>query len=216
MFVGGSLVDAGGHNILEPAVFGKAIMFGPHMQNFAEIARTFLDNGAAEQVRRNAALAEALSGLLSDPVRRARLGAAARALVEANRGAKHRTLDAIARCLLRARATRRGRPPVPPGALISAIFAALGPRPPALVQRDARTRDAICAQPVISVGNLAMGGSGKTPTVAHLARRLVAWGERPAILSRGYGRAALATASSSSSDPTRVARHARPSRATNR
>src|SRR5262245_30207716 len=44
VFVGGSLVDAGGHNILEPAVFGKPIVFGPHMQNFAEIARTFLDN----------------------------------------------------------------------------------------------------------------------------------------------------------------------------
>ena len=47
VFVGGSLVDAGGHNILEPAVFGKPIVFGPHMDNFAEIARTFLDNGAA-------------------------------------------------------------------------------------------------------------------------------------------------------------------------
>ena len=51
VFVGGSLVDAGGHNILEPAVFGKPIVFGPHMDNFAEIARTFLDNGAAMQVR---------------------------------------------------------------------------------------------------------------------------------------------------------------------
>ena len=51
VFVGGSLVDAGGHNILEPAVFGKPIVFGPHMQNFAEIAQTFLDNGAAIQVR---------------------------------------------------------------------------------------------------------------------------------------------------------------------
>jgi 3-deoxy-D-manno-octulosonic-acid transferase len=97
VFVGGSLVDAGGHNILEPAVYGKAILFGPYMQNFAEIARAFLDNGAAEQVSSEAGLTEALSTLLSDPVRRARLGAAARALVEANRGAKHRTLDAIAR-----------------------------------------------------------------------------------------------------------------------
>jgi tetraacyldisaccharide 4'-kinase len=41
----------------------------------------------------------------------------------------------------------------------------------------------------VSVGNLAMGGSGKTPTVACLARRMLAWGERPAVLSRGYGRA---------------------------
>jgi tetraacyldisaccharide 4'-kinase len=42
--------------------------------------------------------------------------------------------------------------------------------------------------PAISVGNLAMGGRGKTPVVAHIARWLVAQGERPAILSRGYGR----------------------------
>jgi 3-deoxy-D-manno-octulosonic-acid transferase len=97
VFVGGSLVDAGGHNILEPAVFGKAILFGPYMQNFAEIAQAFLDNGAAEQVSSEVGLTNALVGLLDDPVRRARLGAAARALVEANRGAKHRTLDAIAR-----------------------------------------------------------------------------------------------------------------------
>ena len=54
VFVGGSLVDAGGHNILEPAVFGKPIVFGPHMQNFAEIARAFLENGAAVQVRAGA------------------------------------------------------------------------------------------------------------------------------------------------------------------
>jgi tetraacyldisaccharide 4'-kinase len=45
------------------------------------------------------------------------------------------------------------------------------------------------SRPVVSVGNLAMGGTGKTPTVACLARRMLAWGERPAILSRGYGRA---------------------------
>ena len=51
VFVGGSLVDAGGHNILEPAVFGKPIVFGPHMHNFAEIARTFLENRGAIQVQ---------------------------------------------------------------------------------------------------------------------------------------------------------------------
>ena len=99
VFVGGSLVDAGGHNILEPAVFGKPIVFGPYMQNFAEIARTFLDNGAAIQVRNGRELEPALVDLLGDPVRRARLGAAARALVEANRGARTKTLAAIAQLL---------------------------------------------------------------------------------------------------------------------
>jgi 3-deoxy-D-manno-octulosonic-acid transferase len=101
VFVGGSLVDAGGHNILEPAVFGKPIVFGPHMDNFAEIARTFLDNGAAIQVRSGRELESTLLELLGDPVRRASLGAAARALVEANRGARGKTLAALAELLQR-------------------------------------------------------------------------------------------------------------------
>jgi 3-deoxy-D-manno-octulosonic-acid transferase len=95
VFVGGSLVDQGGHNILEPAVHGKPIVFGPHMENFAEIAETFLTNQAAVQVSGPGELTAAVVRLVGDPVERARLGAAARALVEANRGAKPRTLAAI-------------------------------------------------------------------------------------------------------------------------
>ena len=96
VFVGGSLVRAGGHNILEPAVFGKPIVFGPHMENFAEIAETFLANDAAFQVRSDRELETTIMSLMEDPVRRARLGAAARALVDANRGAKDRTLAVLA------------------------------------------------------------------------------------------------------------------------
>jgi 3-deoxy-D-manno-octulosonic-acid transferase len=96
VFVGGSLVDHGGHNILEPAIFGKPIVFGPYMQNFQEIADAFIANGAAVQVQSERGLEEALLRLVADPVRRARLGAAARALVEANRGAKNKTLAVIA------------------------------------------------------------------------------------------------------------------------
>ena len=99
VFVGGSLVAQGGHNILEPAVHGKPIVFGPHMENFAEISATFLQNQAAIQVPDAASLVDVVARLMSDSVERARLGAAARALVEANRGAKVRTLDAIAEIL---------------------------------------------------------------------------------------------------------------------
>jgi 3-deoxy-D-manno-octulosonic-acid transferase len=99
VFVGGSLVNHGGHNILEPAIFGKPIVFGPHMQNFREIADAFLANDAAVQVQSDRELEDALSALVTDPVRRARLGAAARALVEANRGAKKKTLAVIATLL---------------------------------------------------------------------------------------------------------------------
>jgi 3-deoxy-D-manno-octulosonic-acid transferase len=101
VFVGGSLEDHGGHNILEPAIFGKPIVFGPYMQNFKEIADAFLGNDAAIQVQTERELNTALLALVTDPVRRARLGAAARALVEANRGAKTKTLDVIAELLPR-------------------------------------------------------------------------------------------------------------------
>jgi 3-deoxy-D-manno-octulosonic-acid transferase len=96
VFVGGSLVDHGGHNILEPAAFGKPIVFGPHMHNFAEIADTFVTKLAGIQVQSDHDLEDAMLSLVTDPVRRARLGAAARALVEANRGAKDKTLAVFA------------------------------------------------------------------------------------------------------------------------
>jgi 3-deoxy-D-manno-octulosonic-acid transferase len=99
VFVGGSLVDHGGHNILEPAVHGKPIVFGRYMQNFGEIAAAFLREQAAVQADDAGALAATVVRLMGDPVERARLGAAARALVEANRGAKPRTLDAVAAVL---------------------------------------------------------------------------------------------------------------------
>lgn len=99
VFVGGSLVPTGGHNVLEPAVFGKPIVFGPHMENFFEIADAFVTNGAGVQVHDERELDEAFISLMGDPVRRARLGAAARALVEANRGAKDKSAAVLAALL---------------------------------------------------------------------------------------------------------------------
>jgi 3-deoxy-D-manno-octulosonic-acid transferase len=99
VFVGGSLVPAGGHNILEPAVHGRPIIFGPHMDNFAEIADAFLARGAAIQVRTDRELEEAVVSLMGDPVRRTRLGVSARALVTENRGSKDKTLNVLAELL---------------------------------------------------------------------------------------------------------------------
>ncbi len=108
VFVGGSLVDAGGHNILEPAMFGKAIVFGPHMHNFAEISAEFLRGSAAVQVSSTRELGECLVDLVGDGVRRASLGAAARAIVEGNRGAKARTMAVITALLPPRDPGRRG------------------------------------------------------------------------------------------------------------
>src|SRR6185436_8206315 len=73
VFVGGSLADHGGQNILEPAIFGKPIVFGPHMQNFREIAETFIASGAAIQIASERDLDDAILGLVRDPVHRASL-----------------------------------------------------------------------------------------------------------------------------------------------
>ena len=108
VFVGGSLGDAGGHNILEPAMFGKAIVFGPHMHNFAEISAEFLRGSAAVQVSSTRELGECLVDLVGDGVRRASLGAAARAIVEGNRGAKARTMAVITALLPPRDPGRRG------------------------------------------------------------------------------------------------------------
>ena len=73
VFVGGSLVPAGGHNILSLPCTAGQMIFGPHMDNFAEIADAFLAKGAAIQVRTDRELEEAVVSLMGDPVRRIRL-----------------------------------------------------------------------------------------------------------------------------------------------
>ena len=99
VFLGGSLVPVGGHNVIEPAAWGKPVVFGPHMQNFAEIAGLFLANRAARRIAGVEELEPVLAELLSDPRQRAALGAAARSLVAANRGAAMRSLAEIAAVL---------------------------------------------------------------------------------------------------------------------
>jgi len=99
VFVGGSLVPTGGHNILEPAVHGRPILFGPHMQNFKEIARTFLEARAAVQVHDEWELESAVRELLADSPRRQALGRAAQRIVDASHGARERTMAAIAAVL---------------------------------------------------------------------------------------------------------------------
>jgi 3-deoxy-D-manno-octulosonic-acid transferase len=95
VFVGGSLVPAGGHNILEPAAFSKVPVYGPSMDNFREMSAKFLGADAAVQVNSAEGLGEAWIGLLQDDARALRMGTAARTLVERNRGATARVLGRI-------------------------------------------------------------------------------------------------------------------------
>jgi len=98
-FVGGSLVPAGGHNILEPAWFSKPPVFGPSMENFREMAAEFLAAKAGIQAHTGEQLGKVWVQLVEDTAVRERMGKAARALSERNRGATVRTLDRIAAVL---------------------------------------------------------------------------------------------------------------------
>jgi 3-deoxy-D-manno-octulosonic-acid transferase len=103
VFVGGSLVPSGGHNILEPAAFSRVPVYGPSMENFREMAANFLEANAGIQVNNSESLGTAWRGLLNDPDRAARMGASARNLVERNRGATSRVLEHIANVIEKAR-----------------------------------------------------------------------------------------------------------------
>jgi 3-deoxy-D-manno-octulosonic-acid transferase len=96
VFVGGSLVPAGGHNVLEAAVASRPVIVGPHMENFQEIADELFAAGALLRADSAATLAEAVAALVADPGRAEDVGRRARAVVERNRGALDRTVEALA------------------------------------------------------------------------------------------------------------------------
>lgn len=94
-FVGGSLADIGGHNVLEPAALGLPVLFGPHMHNFEAARDLLLERDAARQVANAEALGEAVVELFNDAPTRQRLGQAGRRAVADNRGTLARLLDII-------------------------------------------------------------------------------------------------------------------------
>lgn len=95
IFVGKSLTAQGGQNPIEPGALGKPMVFGPNMQNFADVVRNFLSHDAAVQVKDVAELERALALLLADPKRREQLGSNALNVVRDNLGAIERTVDMI-------------------------------------------------------------------------------------------------------------------------
>jgi 3-deoxy-D-manno-octulosonic-acid transferase len=95
VFVGKSLTAIGGQNPIEPGALGKAMVFGPNMQNFADATRSFVTQKGAVQVANAAALESAVAELLADEARRAELGRNALKVVAENHGALERTVEMI-------------------------------------------------------------------------------------------------------------------------
>jgi 3-deoxy-D-manno-octulosonic-acid transferase len=95
VFVGKSLCEHGGQNPIEPALFGKAIVVGPNMENFPSVMDDFLSAGALRQVADFQTLEKTIAELLADSSVRAKLGEAARQVVESRSGVISKMVQAI-------------------------------------------------------------------------------------------------------------------------
>jgi len=99
VFMGGSLVPTGGHNILEAAYWARPVVFGPHMENFQDIAQLFLEAEACVQVRDGKELVESVLNLFGDRAASRQLGERGKRLLERETGATARVLEQIQRLL---------------------------------------------------------------------------------------------------------------------
>ena len=188
VFVGGSLNGWGGHNVLEPALSGRPVVVGPAMQNFRAITQELLAAGGLVQVDGPDQLTATFERLLDDPQWAAKIGARGLQVARTQRGATNRAVETADH--LYGRAAPRDTPSV-------AARVALG-LPAVVWETAARGRIALYQRGLlrkrrlractVCVGNLTVGGVGKTPMVAWLAERLHGQGYRVGILTRGYGR----------------------------
>ena len=184
-FVGGSIAPRGGHNILEPAAAAVPVVVGQHMQNFETIANDFLAADALVQIRRPSELETSVDELLHNPELAQTIGRRGRAIVEQQQGVSHHI---VARLMpLYNTAT-----PVLPKSFLTRLLltplAVLWEAGGYIKRHRALRHLRRLPIPVISVGGITVGGSGKTPFVNYLAALLRKRGLQPAILTRGYHR----------------------------
>lgn len=215
IYVGGSLVSHGGHNILEPAAHGKAIIVGHHMENFKDLHALFKNRDACITVADDTELAAQAKKLFDEPAERQRLEEETIKIVHENRGASRKSAVLLRQMLTEYEAKENARRLLTTKSVenfqtyflrlihdeeVRGVFTPLmiavmyvG----SLIYRglvDLRLlgyelgfsgKERLNCF-VISLGNITVGGTGKTPTAQRLAKEIRDMGYRVVILNRGY------------------------------
>lgn len=215
IYVGGSLISHGGHNILEPAAHGKAIIVGHHMENFKDLHALFKNRNACVTVNDDDELAAQAKKLFDEPDERLRLERETIAIVHENRGASRKSAVLLRKMLTEYEAKENGRHLNTTEKIenVQTYFLKLMHDEDVygLINRviifvlylgslvykslvdlrllgyelgfSGKERLNCC---VISLGNITVGGTGKTPTAQRLAKEIRDMGYRVVILNRGY------------------------------
>lgn len=212
VFVGGSLIPHGGHNILEPAAHGKAIIVGENMFNFKDTHVLFANRNAVITVKDGDGLVEVATELFRDEDKRRAMERETLAIVSENKGAARRTAVLLHELLDRCEAKDKIKATDKLENLQTYFFRIIRGKEPqgigmkcfvTLLQLFAyvygmlvnlklagykygifRKKKLDCY--VISLGNITVGGTGKTPTAQRLARAIRDMGYKVVILNRGY------------------------------
>ena len=215
IYVGGSLVTHGGHNILEPAAHGKAIIIGNHMENFKDTHTLFKNRNACITVNNADELADETAKLFDNPVRRKELETETYNIVQENRGAARKSAVLLRKVLTEYETNENARHPratqkvenlqtyfidmvhskevhgiftnIFMGVLyiFSLVYEQLVNIKLLAYKLGISGKEKLDCY-VISLGNITVGGTGKTPTAQRLARDIRDMGYKVVILNRGY------------------------------
>jgi 3-deoxy-D-manno-octulosonic-acid transferase len=179
VFMGGTLAQKGGHNVLEPAVFGKPIVAGPHLENFPDIEAAFSAARAFLRITGGGELRNAIIAAAADR----HLGRRALEAAESQRGAAARCAKTVLDVCASKYPCYR---PAQPGYAVLWFFSTIWRAASARDRNAKLRRRRALPVPVISVGNITTGGTGKTPVTIELLRAFQP--VAPAVLTRGHGR----------------------------